>query len=173
MSLFEPTIRKNACQIHKSCHATASSMNVGLLWSHWQNWPFRATAQFFHSQCLQSMEPIYNNWSTSLLFGLLRYSSPNTSFTPLTNLFKHSADVLSPIRTYSSIILAGDPYANIQIAAMHFYNGERSILLVASILIWKYSSCCPRTVTIRRNTCLCNQNLCWNWAFVYTGFLEK
>jgi len=30
MPLFEPAIPKNACQIHKSCDATSSSMIVGL-----------------------------------------------------------------------------------------------------------------------------------------------
>ena len=57
MSLFEPATPKNACQIHKSCEATTSSIIVGLRLSPLRYWSCHATGQFFHSKCMQSIEP--------------------------------------------------------------------------------------------------------------------
>ena len=99
--------------------------------------------------------PIWSRWLMSLLFGLLKYSSPNISFTPFTKASKHSIVVQLTSLTYSSTLLAGDSYASMWISAVHFYNGERSLLPVASDLIWKYKSWLLRASIIRKNNGFC------------------
>ena len=41
MLSYATTTKENACQIHKSCVATASSIIIGLQWSPTINWPFQ------------------------------------------------------------------------------------------------------------------------------------
>jgi hypothetical protein len=69
----------------------------------------QAEGQFFHLQCIQSIEPIIpgkpllspmaSNLAVSSSLGVLKYSSPKTSTTAQTNLRRLSIVVLSPIRT--------------------------------------------------------------------------
>jgi len=148
MSLFEPATPKYVCQIHKSCDVMTSSIIVGFLWLPLRYWSYHTIGQFFHSQWIQSIEPniienlhafpICSRRLMLLLLGLLRCSSPNISFTPFTKASKHSTAVLSPILTYSSTLYVSDPYANIWIVVVPFYNGKRPILPYALDLNWKY-----------------------------------
>ena len=145
--------------------------------------PCHAIGQFFHSQCMQSIEPnipgnpraspICSRRLMSLLLGLLKYSCPNISLTPLTNFCKHWVAVHSPILTYSSTQSVGDLHSSIRIAAVHFYNDERPILPTTSDLIWKYSSWLLRVLTIRMNHCHRIRNLHRNWVLMYIKFSEK
>src|SRR5438105_15158742 len=57
MSLCDSGSPKNACQIHKSYDATASSTMEGFLW--WPTYiPCHATGYFSQCQCMQSKLPI-------------------------------------------------------------------------------------------------------------------
>ena len=174
---------KYACQIHKSCEATTSSIIVGLWWSPLRYWLYHATRKFFLSQCMQSIEPtilgnpraspICSRWLMSLLLGLLKYSYPNISLIPLTNFCKHWVVVHLSIIIYSSTQLTSDPHASIWIAVVHFCNGKRPILPTTSGLIWKYSSWLLGVLAIPMNNYCCIQNLHRNWVFVYTKFLRS
>ena len=142
---------------------------MDLQWSPLQYWPCHAGGQFFHFQCMQSIEPnipgntcaspICSRRLMSLLFGLLKYSSPNISLTPLKKASKNWIAVHSSILMYLSTLSAGDLYANIQIFVVHLCNGERPPLPIALDLIRKYESWLLRTSTIWRNICFCIWNL--------------
>lgn len=135
---MNPQLHNNACQIHKSCYGTPSSITMGLQWSLLQYWPCNATRQFFNFRCMQSIESnipvnpcvslICSRRLMSLLFGLPKYISHNISFTSLTKASKHWIPVHSVILTYSLTLSTSDLYANIQIVAVHLCNGERLCL---------------------------------------------
>src|SRR5215217_4995403 len=146
MSLCEPAIAKNECQIHVSWEATASRMTV-----HPSEWPLycpcQPKGQFFHSQCMQSMLPsipgkplaalIDNRRAVSSALGCRRYCSPNEPITALQNLYIASKPVDSLMRVYSSTKSPATPYASILIAAVHFWYEERPTLPIASTFAWK------------------------------------
>ena len=154
---------------------------MDLWWSPLWYWSCYAIGQFFHSQCMQSIEPnipgnpcVFAFCSRQLLlFGLLKYLSSNISFTSFTKAYKNWIVVHLAILMYSSTLSTSDPYVNIQIVAVHFYNGERPILLDASDLIWKYEPWLLRTSTIRRNNGFCIWNLRRNCLSVYIEFSKK
>lgn len=133
---MNPQLHNNACQIHKSCYGTPSSITMGLQWSLLQYWPCNATRQFFNFRCMQSIESnipvnpyvslICSRRLMSLLFGLPKYISHNISFTSLTKASKHWIPVHSVILTYSLTLSTSDLYANIWIVVVHFCNGEKS-----------------------------------------------
>ena len=144
MSLFDLSNPKNACHIQRSYDAITSKIIV-CSWIWPQYWHFHAARQFFHFQCMQSIEPKIpkksrhlpwaNNLAMSSLFGFLKYSSDKTSTTTVTNFFKLYNAVVSPIRTYSSIKSPDIPYASILSATVIFYKEDRSSLLALS-LFW-------------------------------------
>jgi hypothetical protein len=75
-------------------------MIIGFPLSPRQNSHFQATRQFFHSQCIQSMEPnilgkscasrTLSKHLVSSLLGIFKYCGPKIVCTPITNLSKHS-----------------------------------------------------------------------------------
>ena len=101
--------------------------------------------------------PICSRWLMLLLFVLLKQSSPNIPFASLTKASKHWITVHSAMLTYSLTLSAGDLYASIRIIAMHFYNGQRPLLPVASNLIWKWIMITKST--IQRNSSFHIRNL--------------
>ena len=137
---------------------------------------------FFHSQCMQSIEPnipgnpraslICSRQLMLLLLSLLRYSSPNILFTPFTKASKHLTTVLPPILRYSSTLLTGNSYANIRIAAMHFCKDERpSTKCIRSHLeIWIMVI---NSVYNSKEQLFSHSEPLSNWLSVYMLFSEK
>lgn len=64
------------------------------------------------------------------LLRLLKYSILNISFTPFNNFSKHYTTMFQSILTYSLALSLGNLYVNIQIAIVHFCNGERLTLQI-------------------------------------------
>ena len=106
---------------------------------------FHAVRKFFHFQCMQSMllsipgnprlSPLTKSLAMSSLFRDLKYSLEKISTTTLTNFFRLSIAVDSPIHTYSSIKSAATPYAIILSAAIIFWREDKPSLWALS-LFW-------------------------------------
>ena len=74
----------------------------------------------------------------SLLFGFLKYSlKKKTSITAVTNFFKLSNAIVSPIHTYSSIKSPDTPYISILSTAVIICNEDRpSFLALFFFFFW-------------------------------------
>ena len=141
MSFKEPGIPKKKCQNRQERSAMASKTTVAPS-SLPLNIPFQEEGQFFHFQCMQSIEPKHpghplledsvSSCSRSSTAGRLKASLPYILSIALQKRRRFSSPVFSAIRYLSSCISAAMPVANICIAAAAFCVVEKPSSLQAS-----------------------------------------
>lgn len=148
MALLEPATPKKACQIQRSCEATASRMIVRWPLSPRVYWAFHAFGHCLQAQCMQSilLSILGNPWRCSCMsnnraqsegVGFLKYWPRNISTILRQKRFSASIAVVSAMRKYLSRWSAEQPCPSWHRAAVHFWMVVKPSFPTTSCRCWK------------------------------------